>query len=312
MSKSWLSFQQQLQILKNKNMLIDNDAFALSYLERIGYYRLSGYWYPFRQFNQIHANRPVNFFVKNTCFVHIVKLYVFDKKLRLLAIDALERIEMAIRVDIAHTLGKKHPQAHEQVDKLDGNFAKKIIEKEKNKGKTEHQVWLEKHKQLLNRARKEPFVEHHNKVYQGIIPIWVAIEVWDFGCMSRLYAGMTYTDKMSIAQKYGITAKQLEQWLRSLNFIRNVSAHHSRLWNANILEQSAPIKFDEKWVGLLKHRPFFYFCIMQYMLKVICPNSNWGQRFKMLMKEFPSVPSNTVDIKDFGLITGIGDWSLWS
>ena len=224
----------------------------------------------------------VSLIVDNTHFKHIVQLYVFDKKLRLLALDALERIEMAVRVDIAHILGKKDPQAHEQADKLDGNFAKKIIKKVikkgRNKGETEHQIWLDKHSQLLHRARKEPFILHHNHAYQGIIPIWVAIEVWDFGCMSRLYAGMAYSDKTAIAQKYRVTAKQLEQWLRSLNFIRNVSAHHSRLWNANILEQSAPIKLDEKWTVLVNHRPFFYFCIMQHMLKVICPNSSWGKR----------------------------------
>ncbi len=318
MSKSWLSFEQQLISLKSKGMLIDNDVAALSYLERVGYYRLSGYWYPFRQFdddilNDKITNKRLGVFVDNTHFRDIVALYVFDKKIRLLALDALERIEMAVRVDIAHILGKKDPQAHEQVDKLDGNFAKKAIKYGKNKGKTEHQLWLAKHSQLLHRARKEPFIAHHNYSYHGIVPIWVAIEVWDFGCMSRLYAGMTYLDKTAIAQKYGVSAKQLEQWLRSLNFIRNVSAHHSRLWNANILEQSAPIPstFDEKWSQVINYRPFFYFCIMQHMLNVICPNSSWNRRFKCLLKEFPQVLNNSVELVDFGLTMDIEDWVLW-
>ena len=311
MSKSWFSFQQQLNSLKAKDMLIDNEVAALSYLERVGYYRLSGYWYPFRQFDDKSTNKRLSLFVDDTHFKHIVELYVFDKNLRLLALDALERIEMAVRVDIAHILGKKDPQAHEQPAKLDGNFAKKIIRKGRNKGKTEHQLWLEKHNQLLYRARKEPFISHHNNSYQGVIPIWAAIEVWDFGCMSRLYAGMTYSDKATIAQKYEVSGKQLEQWLRSLNFIRNVSAHHSRLWNANILEQSAPIILDEKWTALANHKPFFYFCIMQHMLNIICPNSQWNKRFKVLLKEFPTVPNNTVNITDFGLVTSIDDWKLW-
>ena len=311
MSKTWLSFEQQLASLKNKGMQVDDDTAATSYLERVGYYRLSGYWYPFRQFDKKNTNQRLGTFVDNTHFQHIVDLYIFDKKLRLLAIDALERIEMAVRVDIAHTLGKKDPQAHELVDKLDGNFAKKIINKGKNKGKTEHQLWLVKHSQLLHRARKEPFIAHHNQNYQGIVPIWVAIEVWDFGCMSRLYAGMTFSDKTIIAKKYGINAKQFEQWLRSLNFIRNVSAHHSRLWNANILEQSAPINFDNKWSQSVNYKPFFYFCIMQHMLKVICPRSSWNQRFKDLLNDFPAVPDDTVKLTDFGLVINIEDWNLW-
>lgn len=311
MSKTWLSFEQQLISLKNKGMQVDNDAAAISYLERIGYYRLSGYWYPFRRFDEKSINQRLGLFLDDTHFQHIVALYVFDKKLRLLAIDALERIEMAVRVDIAHTLGKKDPQAHEQADKLDGNFAKKIIKNGKNKGKTEHQLWLVKHSQLLHRARKEPFIAHHNQNYHGIVPIWVAIEVWDFGCMSRLYAGMTFSDKTIIAKKYGISAKQFEQWLRSLNFIRNVSAHHSRLWNANILEQAAPINFDSKWSQLVNYKPFFYFCIMQHLLKVICPRSSWNERFKILLNEFPTVPEDTVKLADFGLTVSLEDWNLW-
>lgn len=311
MSKSWLSFEQQLASLKRKGMQVDNDLAAISYLKRVGYYRLSGYWYPFRQFNKNNSNQRLGFFVDNTNFQNIVKLYIFDKKLRLLAIDALERIEMAVRVDIAHVLGKRDPQAHEQADKLDGNFAKKLIKKGKNSGKTEHQLWLHKHSQLLHRARKEPFIAHHNQNYHGIVPIWVAIEVWDFGCMSRLYAGMTFSDKTIIAKKYGVNAKQFEQWLRSLNFIRNTSAHHSRLWNANILEQSAPITFDNEWSQLSNYKPFFYFCIMQHMLKVICPDSNWKQRFKNLLSEFPIVPDGTVKLIDFGLTINLEDWELW-
>ncbi len=266
---------------------------------------------PFRQFDEDNTNQRLGIFVDNTNFKDIVQLYIFDKKLRLLAIDALERIEMAVRVDIAHILGKKDPQAHEQSDKLDGNFAKKVIKKGKNKGKTEHQLWLDKHSQLLYRARKEPFIAHHNQNYHGIVPIWVAIEVWDFGCMSRLYAGMTFSDKNIIAKKYGVNAKQFEQWLRSLNFIRNTSAHHSRLWNANILEQSAPISFDNKWSQLVNYKPFFYFCIMQHMLKVICRNSSWDQRFKNLLNEFPTVPDGTVKLIDFGLTMNLEDWELW-
>ena len=311
MSKTWLSFEQQLVSLKNKGMQVDTDSLATSYLERVGYYRLSGYWYPFRQFDKGATNQRLGLFVNNTHFQHIVDLYIFDKKLRLLAIDALERIEMAVRVDIAHTLGKKDPQAHEQADKLDGNFAKKVIKKGKNKGKTEHQLWLAKHSQLLFRARKEPFIDHHNQNYRGIVPIWVAIEVWDFGCMSRLYAGMTFSDKTIIAKKYGVSAKQFEQWLRSLNFIRNTSAHHSRLWNANILEQSAPIGFDSQWSQLVNYKPFFYFCIMQHMLKIICPRSCWNKRFKRLLNEFPTVPSDTVKLADFGLIVSVENWDLW-
>ena len=104
--KPWLSFQDQLNTLQERGLKVDNQSAALNYLKRLGFYRLSGYWYPLRTIDaaatQAHG-RPVrsSSFAPESQFEDVVKLYVFDKKLRLLALDALERIEMAVRVDIA-------------------------------------------------------------------------------------------------------------------------------------------------------------------------------------------------------------------
>ncbi|WP_298219730.1 Abi family protein [Halothiobacillus sp.] len=105
--KPWLSFADQLQRLRDRGLVVENKAAALDYLERIGYYRLSGYRYPLRGMDKAASNtleKPVraDTFEPGSRFEDVVRLYVFDKKLRLLALDALERIEMAIRVDVAH------------------------------------------------------------------------------------------------------------------------------------------------------------------------------------------------------------------
>jgi len=112
--KPWKSLDEQLALLVNRGMQVDNPAAAKSYLERLGYYRLSGYWYPFRAINSTYSpNTPepqrTDLFIEGSHFADVVMLYVFDKKLRLLAMDALERIEMAVRVDISHLLGKTDP-----------------------------------------------------------------------------------------------------------------------------------------------------------------------------------------------------------
>ncbi len=197
----------QLELLKSRGLLVDDDTAALNYLARIGYYRLSGYWYPLRVMDTETSRKqkqPVrcNHFMPESHFEDIVKLYVFDKKLRLLALDALERIEMALRVDVAHLLGEKEPCAHLNPDCLHGNFAKKAISKGANIGKTEHQLWLEKYNVMLNRSRRESFITHHRTRYGGHLPVWVAIEVWDFGLLSRLFEGMQFADKNRIAAKY--------------------------------------------------------------------------------------------------------------
>jgi hypothetical protein len=126
----------------------------------------------------------------------------------------------------------------------------------------------------------------------GRLPIWVAIEIWDFGALSRLFAGMNIKDQDAIAASYGLgTGRELEQWLRSLSYLRNVAAHHSRMWNVNVLELSPAPQFDQNWQSLANARPFMYFCIMRFLLARISPNSSWGERFKALMAEFPNLPT---------------------
>jgi len=309
--KPWKSFTDQLDQLQARGLHVDDRVAAMDYLERLGYYRLSGYWYPLRRIDEAASQaqgKPVRLdeFVPGSRFEDVVRLYVFDKRLRLLALDALERIEMSVRVDVAYLLGERDPRAHENPDCLHGNFTKKPISEGPDKGKTPHQVWLEKHESRVRRARKEPFVVHHMQHY-GALPIWVAIEVWDFGLLSKLFAGMKYEDQKSIARMYGAPdGKAFAQWLRSLNFIRNVSAHHSRLWNVNVLELS---HVPDDWPReLRRNRPFFYFCLMQRLLQVICPNSSWGQRLvRLLRTEFPGAFSLT----EFGVFPGWEDWPLW-
>ncbi|MDR2710134.1 MAG: Abi family protein [Burkholderiales bacterium] len=205
--KPWLSFVNQLQQLQARGLQVDDPVAALDYLERLGYYRLSGYWYPLRLIDQEASKARgkavrLDSFASGSRFKDVVRLYVFDKKLRLLALDALERVEMAVRVDVAHLLGKRDPRAHENPMCLHGNFTKKLISSGPDKGKTQHQVWLAKYQSLLLRVRKEPFVAHHLQQYDGL-PIWAAIEVWDFGLLSKLFAGMQYADQQSIAALYG-------------------------------------------------------------------------------------------------------------
>lgn len=313
--KPWRSFADQLQQLQGRGLQVDQPAAALDYLERLGYYRLSGYWYPLRAIDpaaSLAQGRAVRLdsFVPGSRFEDVARLSVFDKKLRLLALDALERIEMAVRVDVAHLLGQQDPRAHENPACLHGNFTKKVINKGPDAGKTLHQVWLAKYQGMLNRARKEPFVAHQLQQY-GALPIWAAIEVWDFGLLSKLFAGMRYADQQAIAAQYGApSGRAFAQWLRSLNFVRNVSAHHSRLWNINVLELSA---VPSDWpVHLDNAKPFFYFCLMQQLLSVICPNSQWGQRFKSLLRnDFPTLAHQQISLSELGAFQGWEGWALW-
>jgi abortive infection bacteriophage resistance protein len=313
--KPWRTFAAQSDLLQQRGLLVEDRVAALDYLERLGYYRLSGYWYPMRAFDSAAPKTPgavtrLDRFVPGSRFEDVARLYVIDKKLRLLALDALERIEMAVRVDVAHLLGQRDPRAYANPACLHGNFAKRHIARGPDAGKTPHQVWLSKYETLLHRSRKEPFVQHHLQQY-GVLPIWAAIEIWDFGLLSKLFAGMKFRDQEQIAATYAApSGEAFAQWLRSLNFIRNVAAHHSRLWNINVLERSA---VPTGWPAELDNaRPFFYFGLMQQLMSVICPRSSWARRLADLLADFPRGDNPAISLEDFGAFPEWAQGEPWN
>ena len=298
--KKWLSFEDQLDLLVERGLIIKNKKFALPYLESIGYYRLSGYWYPFKE--KIATGKLLNKFISNSYFQDILDLYIFDKRLRLLALDALERIEIAIRVDISYLLGEKESLAHTNSAKFDKSFR--------------HEEWLSRYKKLLSQSNKLEFIIHHNQYYGGKLPIWVATEIMDFGSLSRLYAGMKIKDKDKIARKYRLpSGKNLETQLHAFNIIRNIAAHHGRLWNRNAISRvSLKGLNDPNLQKLSPNHMFLYFCLIKRMLNTICPRSTWGKRFIELIEEFPHPANKAISLNQFGLIKDIDlkSWKLWS
>jgi abortive infection bacteriophage resistance protein len=311
-NKPHLSFQQQLDLLKIRGLEVTDDAAALGYLARIGYYRLSAYWYPLRL--KLITQNPVTQKIKVTRedqfspgvkFEHALSLYVFDKRLRLLLLDAIERVEVAMRVDVSYMLAGRDTFAHTNAAMLHGNFTKKP----KPNGQTAHQEWITKYNKVLARS-KEDFFKHYKIKYGLPLPIWVSVELWDFVLLSTFYQGMQATDKTVIATKYGVQDfRVMESWLRSLNFVRNVAAHHSRLWNKNLVDQPKipktgqiaafdPIADDPLLSQEVSARLYSVICILIHMLKITNPNSSWRDRLREMIDQFPQVP--LLSISDIG------------
>ncbi len=329
--KPWKSYQEQLGMLMDRGLLVTEPAKALQYLERIGYYRLSGYWYPFREKSgafcplEMPPNRKkfrkgdtehliLDTFKPRASFQHAVDLYVFDKKLRLLVLDALERIEVGLRVDISHTLGKSDPFAYLKPECLFEGFSQQL---DQTTGLTEHHQWLAKQAGLITRS-KEKFITHNKAKYGLPLPIWVACEIWDFGTLSTLFGGMKEADQDAIAIRYGVgNGRVFATWLRGLNYLRNVCAHHSRLWNRNMVDQlKLPTDNTLSWIDHFRNdthrqaRPFLLLCITKHLLATINPSSSWWQRLKALLREFPDLQHLGLD-----LVQGMGvveNWEEWN
>lgn len=321
--KPWLSLEEQLDKLRSRGMLVSDPDKALSYLHRIGYYRLSGYWFAFRErsgpccvWDARNDRRQgkvetvaLDNFKSGATFQNAVDLYVFDKELRLLAMDALERVEIALRVDVSHTLGQLDPFAYLRTDLFHQTFSQNL---NRDSGLTRHHEWLAKHAQLILRS-KEEFVTHNRTKYGLPLAMWVACEVWDFGTLSTLFGGMREAEQDAIAAKYGVrNGRVFSTWLRSLNYLRNVCAHHSRLWNRNIVDQpKLPSEDEMPWVAAFAGHPhalarcFLLLRILRQMLGVINPTSSWPVRMKEHLVTFP-------DLSHLGLnLAGMGAPANW-
>ena len=308
-SKPYLSPAQQLTLIKGRGMSISNDALAQSYLERIGYYRLSGYWYPYRR------SATDDNFKNDADFSEVLALYVFDKKLRLLFLDVIERIEIALRVRITLELGQIGPLAHRDPNALHGNFT---LKRNPKTLRTKHQDWLDRHDAAFAKS-KEEFVKHFKSKYPGEYPpLWIAAEIWDFGTMSTLFSGLKKKDQTTIAAAFNVHSfRVMESWLHAINLARNVCAHHSRFWNkVNAIQPAWPPSQGHQSLAHISNnthaqaRLYGVALICAYLLQSINPNSTWKDRFKERIAQFPI--SNTIKLSSAGFPARWENEAIWN
>lgn len=320
--RPWKSFDEQLALLRSRGLQIEDEPGALAWLQRVGYYRLSAYWYPFRVFRheqdaasgQIRSVRTDDF-MPGTTFEDAVALYDFDRKLRLLLADALERIEVSLRVEVAYRLGKVDTFAHLNPSAFHPSFSTRPSRQGNG---TAFADWQAKYRGLVERSR-EDFVEHYRKRHGPDLPIWVAIEVWDFGAVSQLLGMMKVPDQQHIARRYGIEDwKVFASWVRSLSYLRNLVAHHSRVWNRNMVsEPSMPILTGLPWTAAfsgkrdLLAKPFVYMAIARHLVRQVSPESDWPRRVAEHLQAFPTQASQRkLEVSAMGTPSAWEGWWL--
>lgn len=274
--KQYLTVQAQIELLKRRGMGVPDEELAETWLRRVGYYRLSGYWYPFRERRNAEAVEGklpsievLDTFQAGTQLSHAFNLYVFDKRLRLLFLDAIERIEVALRVDIALMLGESDAWAHRNPNTFNRYF--RSIDPADLA--VRHSKWLAYLDLAAARSREE-FVTHFFATYKDPLPIWIAIELWDFGTISAIVSGMKDQDLQTLADKYLIPKRtMLASWIQCLNLVRNICAHHGRLWNRPLIVQPS---FPQRKIEVFEHferdvyaktRLYAAASIVQYLLR---------------------------------------------
>ncbi|MGP0014472.1 Abi family protein [Pseudomonas sp.] len=268
-SKRPTSFPEQVQLLQQRGMTISDPVQTEFYLQQLNYYRLGAYWLPFEDDHAKHRFRA------GTSFEDVLNLYVFDRELRLLLLDAIERIEVSVRTQWAYQLAHSHsPHAH-----LDPSLAFRTDRWQNNLDKLSDEV----------RRSDEVFIRHLLDTYSERLPaVWAVCEVMSLGLLSRWYNNLgPMRTRRAIAASYGLDEKVLESWLRHLSLVRNTCAHHSRLWNRDFtitpaVPRSKPSGLPQQFS---KHSRKIYntLVILLYLMDGIAPQHHWRQRLKALI-----------------------------
>lgn len=277
--KPALSIDAQIAQLISRGLEISDVVKATKYLGNINYYRLSAYWFTF-----LEDPKNQHIFKKGTTFESIIDTYVFDRRLRILIFDEIERIEISFRTRMIQEYCMRH--------------GKNWYEDPAHYRKPEYcQSFLE----ILNKevaGSKEDFMRHYRTKYdQASPPCWIAFQLISFGQASILFKNLRSCEaKKEIAKYYGLDEQILASWLDTISFVRNACAHHSRLWNRHLPRvPQLPRVIHHPWLNSLpgpnfENRVYLAMAIVRFLLARIIPTTSFTQQTIDLFARYPKIP----------------------
>jgi len=285
-TKPALSFEQQAQRLLDRGLIAPDKDLLIKRLSMVNYYRLSAYWYPFKQ---VDASIGEERFAPNTSFEIIWRRYTFDRKLRLLVMEAVEQVEVTIlRTRMVEQFTLLHgPFGHCDIKNFNPRFLPEAYSR-----------WMSELDEAVKRSSEE-FVGRFQRKYTGEphLPLWMAVEVMTFGQLFTLLRNLHRSEQQRLAKVFDLYPPVLVSWLHTLNFIRNTCAHHARLWNRELSirpflpdarhhpEWHIPETFDNR-------RVFAVLTLLQYLLVSIDSQNDWKTKLEALLAEYPELPLN--------------------
>lgn len=263
--KEILKLDDLIKVLERRWLLIQDKSKAKHYLSHIWYYRLS--WY-FKYFQDWDDN-----FKMNTNFEQVLNIYRFDRYLRLLLLDLLERIESSIKTCLVDNiwLGLK-----------DKYF---IYNKDNYKNLKVFNFTLDYLNNEIERASKNEMMIRHNCEYENIwkLPVWILVNLLSFGTIVRILSNFSKENKKSLKNCYQIKVWILLNWFIWLNDLRNYCAHHNRVWNRKIKKLRTYENF--KWYNN-RDSLFAYLIVINYFIKIISSTSSWKEKLVKLIERY--------------------------
>lgn len=298
--KQPLTLDQQVQKLKERGLVFDDESRAKAYLFNISYYRLRAYTYPFQ--DNVEGSGHC-FLHRNLLFKDFIDLYCFDRRLRSLIFNALEKIEVAVRAKIVQVYAESTDNSHwydnedlyrYPIDAMLGHIEADV------------------------KRSNEDFIKHYKAKYHKppMPPSWMTLEVVSFATLSRLFQALkSDKHKQYITHQFGLKKVGiLENWLHAISNLRNCCAHHSRVWNRRfmvsiILPYNTIYPFMDRTTiqKIRTNKLFALLSCIAYILSIISPDSD----FKRHLKELLESDCRLLDLKDMGFPDNWQSLPVW-
>lgn len=281
--------------MQDRGLIIPDVGRAERYVRSIGYYRLSPYMIPFRRAES-------DDFRSGVAFDDVLDLYVFDRKLRLLVLDALERVEVAVRSALTDHMSQAHG-AFWYGDPIHFRDARRHRDFVATVRDDCSRQLLAKPEQTDGALVHRSALEHYLLTYgtPELPPSWIVMERLTLGQVEHLIGNLKRrSDRTAIAKSLGINEPLLVSWMRTFVRVRNICAHHGRLWNAVLgVSPALPTSPSVAWLAdptviadsaARRARLYPVLVALQSLLSTLSPGSSWARRLKALIDEHPDVP----------------------
>ncbi|MGE4472499.1 Abi family protein [uncultured Sulfuricurvum sp.] len=292
-TKSPKTFEEQLQLLKEKNLIITNEVYTLKKLSHINYYRLSAYFLPLQHPKAFELD---GIFLDNIRFEDVLELYFFDAELRKTVFKAIESIEVYFRTQIAY----HHSLAY-------GAFGYLDPENFKTSPEFFDKVMVAIREETSRSS--ETFIAHFKEKYNTTdLPVWAMVEVVSMSTLSKIYAMLKTSEQQAVTHALkGVSKDLFHNWFHALTVIRNICAHHSRLWNKTLgVSFEIPRKIKE-FHPLQGDKVFFALSVIAYILDAIGEEADFQNDVKNLVASHPKI-----NFKAMGFIEGWEKMSVWN
>ena len=303
--KKPLTIEEQIDRLEQRGLNFADREQAKNYLKNISYYRLRAFTYPFQNNTDPSADHV---FLRNDIdFSDIIDLYIFDRRLRNLVFNELEKIEIAVRTQLSLVYSV---QSQDPFWYLDG-----VWFVQSNPNTFPHLV--NDVSDDVNRSN-EDFIKHYKTKYDtpAMPPSWMSLEVLSFGTLSRMYKSLDKTlMKRQIAREMGIGDENVfANWLHAFSNLRNCCAHHSRIWNRRFVvhlklpyNTSNPFLTRSSLKTIKQNKIFAMLSAIKYIVDIISPGNSFKNRLEELLIENHKL----LTIKEMGFPTDWKELPVW-